>query len=467
MPKRKWGKDGDNNTCILHVPSLTDPDSFTPLSKLKQGTATEKLQQLLEICDWRLNQVHESPYQVQLVCDQIHTTLPEDLDSVGYHHQCYQCFTGNLDHLNDKEPKESTLQPHQQQQPHSLRRSSGVTGPLFPPECIFCLKIEIKVSSDRKTEQAECFPSWKNKENAWEQIKSHAKKMGLDWLYWLGNGVDLFVVEAKHHPSCLRSFHTAFANYERRICRLDKLRDTKQMCELAAHDKAFASVLEHIKTHVVQQNGIVRLVVLRLLYIDELKWNGYENLNYRSKKLLKCLQKNSITDKVFFTKVDEGRADAIAFWLVCSSNITVSDALSGAYSLRSTDKCQDVTLVLCGSILKAYQECKELPWPPTAEGMELSAEKLLPHQIFEPIYCWEGRKQDKWEGEAHDILHWSRLMQCCVWGNIEITEAHISLYDCQALVSKQTAYYDSEQAWAFRELRLWFRDGNCPCKGPR
>ena len=81
-----------------------------------------------------------------------------------------------------------------------------------------------------------------------------------------------------------------------------------------AHEKAFQLVCEHIQTHVVQRNEILRLSSLRLLYIDELKRNGYENENYRSEKLLKRLQTDtSIKDKICFTKVDHDRLDAIPF----------------------------------------------------------------------------------------------------------------------------------------------------------
>lgn len=52
------------------------------------------LQHLLEIRDRRLYENHESPYCMQSVCQKNPTTLPEDLDCVGYRCQCYQRFTG-------------------------------------------------------------------------------------------------------------------------------------------------------------------------------------------------------------------------------------------------------------------------------------------------------------------------------------------------------------------------------------
>jgi len=45
----------------------------------------------------------------------------------------------------------------------------------------------------------------------------------------------------------------------------------------AAHGKALASVLEYIRTHVIQQNEVLRLTSLHLIYVEELKKNGCEN----------------------------------------------------------------------------------------------------------------------------------------------------------------------------------------------
>lgn len=75
------------------------------------------------------------------------------------------------------------------------------------------------------------------------------------------------------------------------------------MHEVVAHEKAFASVLNHIKTHVVQQNCIVRLADLRSLYACKLEQNGYDNVNYQGNKLLKRIENDPIADKLFFTKV--------------------------------------------------------------------------------------------------------------------------------------------------------------------
>ena len=88
----------------------------------------------------------------------------------------------------------------------------------------------------------------------------------MDRLHRLVTDIDPFAVEAKLHPSCLRSFCTAFANYDCRLSTTRKPQNENKINELATHKKAFSSVLEHINTRVVESNGIVRLVALRQLY---------------------------------------------------------------------------------------------------------------------------------------------------------------------------------------------------------
>jgi len=329
MPKRKPERTGDNvankhptSTCISHVSSINDHGHFTSLDEIK-GSAYDKLQQLQQIRDRRLCLPHNSSYKMQAVCEQIPAELPDDLKSIGYHRTCYQQFSANLNRLpvHIDEDEASTSQWHHS--PRKMCATSSMT-PIFPPECIFCDKVEIK-GSGRKTERAEVFSSWNNKENGWEQIESRAERMGLDRLHRQVQNKYLFAVEAKHHTSCLRSFRTAFFNYERGIDRAERRDDTEHARLSAAHEKALLAVLENIQTRIVQQNEVMRLTSLRLIYVDELKQTGYDNSNYRTEKLLKRLENDAINDCIHFTKVDHEPCHP--FWLVHSSSITVSSAL--------------------------------------------------------------------------------------------------------------------------------------------
>ena len=77
---------------------------------------------------------------------------------------------------------------------------------------------------------------------------------------------DLFAVEVKHHPSCLRSFHTAFTNFERGINRAGDPKRTEQEDIAAAYEKAINFVQEHVQNHVIQWNEVQGLTSFRLLY---------------------------------------------------------------------------------------------------------------------------------------------------------------------------------------------------------
>ena len=105
---------------------------------------------------------------MQSVCDQVPTTLPDDLTNVGYYRQCYQRLRANLHRLPDNI---EAGEPETSQRHHSPRKlcSTGSAVQLFPPECIFCDKVEIK-SSGRKTERAEVFVEEKRKRMGADRI---------------------------------------------------------------------------------------------------------------------------------------------------------------------------------------------------------------------------------------------------------------------------------------------------------
>ena len=105
------------------------------------------------------------------VCSLIPETLDGvDLDVIGYHRQCYQQFTKNQDRLKQLNNPESSMSNSQ----YSPRKKSAQkeAKTLFPPECIYCDKIEIKTAG--KTER----PTKFTLASAWEPIESQAKMLG-------------------------------------------------------------------------------------------------------------------------------------------------------------------------------------------------------------------------------------------------------------------------------------------------
>ena len=393
MPKRKFET---RHKCILHTLSICDHGQFTSLNNARNDAST-KLKLLHEIRDKRLNEPNGSAYRMQAECNQIPSSLPDNLEHVGYHRQCYQRFTGNLNLLK---PVECTVAESQWN--HSPRKVS-LPGPLFPPECIFCDQIEIKVK--RKTVRPEFFSSFKNKENAWEHIELRAEKLGLTRLHRQVKNQDLFACGAKHHPSCLKTFRTMFANHERRINRVEQQESTEHSNIASIHKKAFTTVLEYIQENVVEDNAIVMLSTLRMIYVEVLARNGHPQ-NYRSEKLLKHLESSAICAvHVQFIKVDSDKSAAISFWIACSKTITLSRALGRAYHLGSADMLKNVAIFLRRDIQQAFKETNDMAWPPTANDLELTCENILPADLIRLLgVLITGREDEEINGKNRRLI---------------------------------------------------------------
>ena len=153
-------------TCILHISTLSEYGHFTKLSACKGGPS-EKLSYLNSIRDLRLGEATSSPYRMTDICEQIPSTLEGlDLDKIGYHQNCYKCFTGKLDRLQVSKAStsgESSSIKDSLRHPKSLSsQSEGAprSSFLFPKQCIFCNKTKTKFKG--KTEQLKKFQSWKH-----------------------------------------------------------------------------------------------------------------------------------------------------------------------------------------------------------------------------------------------------------------------------------------------------------------
>lgn len=87
------GDDCETHLCILHFKD-SNCEQFMLISKQKDPE--ERLQELVKIRDDRRSETVGSPYRMDDVCDQIPETLAH---FHGYHRDCYQRFTANLNHL--------------------------------------------------------------------------------------------------------------------------------------------------------------------------------------------------------------------------------------------------------------------------------------------------------------------------------------------------------------------------------
>ena len=191
-------------------------------------------------------------------------------------------------------------------------------------------------------------------------------------------GIDLCSVEAKHHASCHRRFKNEHHNFIRTQERAKaSITDTEQVHITAAHNEAFGSALKVVQENIIQENKVLPLSSLRLIYIDKLDECGYPNDGYRSEHLMKRLKNHpDISSQIVFSKVDPGDRGCMSFYLVYNARITVADAVACAYNLASVDKMKDIAVLLRGVIRRAFGKTQAPPWPPTPDELDISSADL-------------------------------------------------------------------------------------------
>ena len=128
----------DSQVCIIHYQGSRNL-FFTSI--LAGRNPKDRFEMLKTIRDRRLSQSHDSPLRMEEMCK----LIPKEITNVhGYHRDCYQMFTKNLDRLavasgNPIVPSTSRL----------TRSSSDKS--LFKSECIFCKKSGPKSVKKRGT----------------------------------------------------------------------------------------------------------------------------------------------------------------------------------------------------------------------------------------------------------------------------------------------------------------------------
>ena len=125
--------------CILHA-GAKDHGNFISFRDVKVDAA-EKLSSLHQIRDMRQAEPNDSSHRMKHICTLIPETLEGvDLESVGYHRYCYQQFIKNqnrLKQLNIHIPSTSKVHHSPRKAAHSTESRTS-----FPPECIYCEKID-------------------------------------------------------------------------------------------------------------------------------------------------------------------------------------------------------------------------------------------------------------------------------------------------------------------------------------
>ena len=133
-PKRKAEEEVESiapaklqQVCILHY-DASSCDTFTLLADLKDPE--ERFKKLLDIRDLRLSQPLDSKQRMESVCRLLPTELGE---GHGYHRDCYNHFTKNVERLKSTESTELVESSKKAQRKLSVDKIA-----LFAKDCIFC-----------------------------------------------------------------------------------------------------------------------------------------------------------------------------------------------------------------------------------------------------------------------------------------------------------------------------------------
>ena len=119
----------------------------------------------------------------------------------------------------------------------------------------------------------------------------------------------------------------------------------------AAHVIAYESVKSFIQKEMIINRNVMSLSVLCDHYIHQLEQENYPNPHFRSENLIKKIEKDGrISQLILFSKVSW--KGCISFWLVFSSVVPISKAITASYLAASEDKLKDVVTFMREVALK-------------------------------------------------------------------------------------------------------------------
>ena len=147
-PSKSDAKTSSVELCILHDQLTTNNGNFVSFIPCK-GDPDEKLRQLHEICELRMNQPVDSCYRMKNIFEQVPLTLDGlCLVKTGYHRAWYAKFTGNLTQLwkkctstYDEESVPQVKHSSREHKPSKAEQGEHRSTFLFSAECIFCKKV--------------------------------------------------------------------------------------------------------------------------------------------------------------------------------------------------------------------------------------------------------------------------------------------------------------------------------------
>jgi len=371
--------------CIVHIPGL----KYGPVVLMATAKdSTARLARLKEIRDMRLAQPHGSVQRMTSTCDLIPNSLTE---AHGYHRECYQRFTMNLNRLST--PSVSSTPSCSKKS----RRDSSVDKVLFSPDCIFCnskARRKVKIKGLQTTEglsQFEC--------DGWRTVLNAAEQKCDEKLLTRIRDHDLFAAEAKYHKSC-RVTYTQNPEKWRSTSAEDKERQN-QLAQ--AHSQAFAEVQQVIDRDIIRGKQMTKLSQLSSMYISSLQHTDFANPNFRGENLKAKLEKHDkYKDTLAFCKLY--RAGKFQSYIVYNADSGTSDAVRCAYELGSLDMVEEAGRYLHRMIVDSFAKAEDLKWPPSAKDLGNMAD-VIPSQLEKFLSYVISDKPTPHTAKAHRLVN--------------------------------------------------------------
>lgn len=299
----------DTDHCII---------CFKPLKTKKQDVVKnptfDGLSAIFKSCELRKDNVYESIWPLRK------DILSLDL-KVSFHKSCRANYTSksNISTFHPSEHGEGNQQPSTSAGTEYTRISRSETaGFNIRNNCFICGKSNtyrnkltpVSTGNGHSTRQKVLAAAIKRQDN-----NVHMRMLAYP---------DLFAYDAKYHRSCYSHYIS-----ERNITAA--IRKTGEETVATLHDEAFDELKCHLEQTVFSNNKTVTtLVHLKDEYVGCLISRGITNAEqYKTWKLKERLVKH-YGDKIVCLTFD-GRTD-----IICSSSVTVGDALRKAMSLQST-----------------------------------------------------------------------------------------------------------------------------------
>ena len=358
--------------CIIHRDN-SNMASFIHLNDLENPG--ERFRYICEIRRKRLSQPIGSAERMEAMCDQI----PEEFGEIhGYHRDCYQRFTMNLNRLKQSATGKSN------ERRKSTRIPSKTELVRVKPKCIFCNgfgRKKIKKGNSWTTEGLSNFQSEEG-----ESILKLAEDKGDEALALQVLRISLFSKKARYHATCRRKYSNPSVWQSKDATAKEFTRQRQE-----AHDSCFKRICEFLDEKVLIRREVVLMTQLRDLYIQYLSKTPFAKPNYQTRKLKSRLLHHEIySQRICFIHLDRS-GGKFQSDILFSNDTSLSEAVKNGYMLGCCDMLKDVGEYLHNIIKESFKK-SDLHWPPTASYLQ-TVENPVPQELqkfLRILICGQG-----------------------------------------------------------------------------